>query len=301
MILALIAAVSAVAQPTLLFEVPAEHRLIEGVAMDGRTVWVSSVLDRQVLKCRKTCTTFAILPAGLHPMGMAWDRSRQRLWIAADCPELPGVTKCERGALFGLSASSRMMTRVAPASGSFHPGDVSASPAGVFVSDSQNGSVHRLDRNGTALTAVVPAGVGKSAQGSAIDQTGGKLVVADYSQGIAVVDLATGVRMVLKQADGRPVRGIDGMTRCGVTYYGIYNGGALPPGLVRFKFSGEHIALDRPVEGGSLVDPTQVATDGEMMVLIGNAGWEGATKGEPRAASTPVLAFDPPESCKTSP
>ena len=48
MIGALIAAASALAQPTVLFSVPAEYRLIEGVAMDGRTIWVSSVLDRKI-------------------------------------------------------------------------------------------------------------------------------------------------------------------------------------------------------------------------------------------------------------
>ena len=37
MILGLIAAAAAIAQPTALFSVPPQHRLIEGVAMDGRT------------------------------------------------------------------------------------------------------------------------------------------------------------------------------------------------------------------------------------------------------------------------
>ena len=296
MILALIAAASALAQPALLFEVPAKHRLIEGVAMDGRTVFVSSVLDRQILKCRKSCATFATLPKGMHPMGMAWDRSRNRLWVAADCPELPGVTKCERGALLGLNANGRVVTRLAPAKDAFHAGDVSAREGGVFVSDSQNGAVYRL--SGNVLQAVIPVGVGKSAQGSVVDPSGKHLIVADYSQGIATVDLATGARTVLKQADGRPVRGIDGLARCGGVYYGIYNGGAVPPGLVRFTVDGDGIALDRPVQGDPLSDPTQLAIDGEMMVLVGNAGWEGAMKGAARTAPTPILAYDPPESCK---
>lgn len=301
MIFPAIAAATAIAQPTLLFEVPAKHRLIEGVAMDGRTVWVSSVLDRQVFRCRKTCAAFATLPRTLHPMGMAWDKGRKRLWIAADCPELPGVEKCERGALVGLNAAGRIMVRVAPSTGSFHPGDVSGSAAGVFVSDSQNGAVYRLSPNGAALAPVVAVGVGKSAQGSVTDPTGKTLVVADYSQGIAVVDLATGIRTILRQADDRPVRGIDGLTRCGSVYYGIYNGGALPPALVRFTFSGDRITLDRRVEGAPLADPTQLAVDGETMVLVGKAGWEDAPKGGARTDAAPILAYDPPESCQIGP
>lgn len=266
--------------------------------MDGRTVWVSSVLDRQILKCRKSCKPFATLPAGLYPMGMAWDRTRKRLWIASDCPELPGVEKCARGALVGLTEDGRLVTRVAPAAGSFHAGDVSASAAGVFVSDSQNGAVYSLGKNASALEAIVPVAVGKSAQGSTVDETGGKLVVADYSQGIAVVDLASGARTVLRQADDRPVRGIDGLIRCGRAYYGIYNGGALPPGLVRFTVSGDRITVERPFQGGPLVDPTQLAVDGEMIVLVGDAGWEGAANGAARTGPAPILAFDPPESCE---
>lgn len=298
MILGLIAAAAAIAQPTLLFSVPPEHRLIEGVAMDGRTVWISSVLDRQVLKCRKSCKRLATLPAGLYPMGMAWDRTRKRLWIAADCPELPGVKKCARGALVGLSEAGRLVTRVAPAAGSFHAGDVSASAAGVFISDSQNGAVYRLGKNEAAMETIVPVAVGESAQGSTVDETGGKLVVADYSQGITIVDLTTGTRTVLRQADDRPVRGIDGVIRCGSAYYGIYNGGALPPGLVRFTVSGGRITLERPIQGGPLVDPTQLAVDGDLVVLVGNAGWEGAAKGAARTGPASILAFDPPESCE---
>ena len=301
MILALIAAATAVAQPTLLFEVPAKHRLIEGVATDGRTVWVSSVLDGQILKCRKTCAAFAILPKGLHPMGMAWDRTRRRLWIAADCPDLPGIKKCARGALIGLDSSGRLMARHVPVTAAFHPGDVSASAAGVFVSDSQNGSVYRLSDGKSELTYVVTTGVGKSAQGSATDPSGKTLIVADYSQGIMAVDLITGARTILKQPNDRPVRGIDGLTRCGNVYYGIYNGGALQPALVRFTVNGERTTLERPVEGAPLVDPTQLALDGEMIVMVGNAGWEAAGKGSPRTGPTPILAYDPPESCKTRP
>ena len=122
--------------------------------------------------------------------------------------------------------------------------------------------------------------------------------MADYSQGVTVVDLTTGTRTVLRQADDRPVRGIDGLIRCGSAYYGIYNGGALPPGPVRFTVSGERITLERPIQGGPLVDPTQLAVDGDMVVLVGNEGWEGAANGVARTGPASILAFDPPESCE---
>ncbi|HEY7006115.1 MAG TPA: hypothetical protein VH392_06475, partial [Sphingomicrobium sp.] len=77
------------AQPQTLLNIDPKHRIVEGVASDGKTIWVSSVLDRQILACRSTCRVLVTLPQGLHPFAIAWDASQDRLWIAADCP--PGV------------------------------------------------------------------------------------------------------------------------------------------------------------------------------------------------------------------
>ncbi|MEO6582285.1 MAG: hypothetical protein ABIN68_05705, partial [Sphingomicrobium sp.] len=104
MILPMLAAAAAASlQPTTVLTIDARHRLVEGVASDGRTSWVSSILDRTLLACRKTCRTMAVLPAGLHPFAIAWDAGRKRLWVAADCPPgVRGITACERGALIAL-------------------------------------------------------------------------------------------------------------------------------------------------------------------------------------------------------
>ena len=76
--------VAVAAQPQTVLTVDPKHRLVEGVASDGTTIWVSSILDRQILACRTTCRTFATLPAGIHPFAIAWDGDRKRLWVAAD-------------------------------------------------------------------------------------------------------------------------------------------------------------------------------------------------------------------------
>jgi hypothetical protein len=160
-------ALTAAAQPRTVLMINPRHRLIEGIASDGRTIWVSSVLDRQILACHKTCRTIATLPAPLHPFALTWDAGRTRLWVAADCPPgVKGIEACDRGALVALDRDGRLKSRIAPLSGSFHPGDVSAAPAGVFVSDSQNGAVYRLAASGHSLTPLVGPGIGKSAQGT---------------------------------------------------------------------------------------------------------------------------------------
>ena len=103
MILAALAALASPVQPATAATIDPNHRLIEGVASDGRTIWVSSLIDRQILQCKKRCKTIATLPEGLHPFAIAWDAVRQRIWVAADCPPgVPFITACERGALIAL-------------------------------------------------------------------------------------------------------------------------------------------------------------------------------------------------------
>jgi sugar lactone lactonase YvrE len=298
-VIALLAFAAAAAQPQTVLTVDPKHRLVEGVASDGRTIWVSSVLDRQILACRATCRKLATLPLPLHPFAITWDAERKRLWIAADCP--PGVKAikaCDRGALIALNLSGRMVTRIAPASGSFHPGDVSASDAGVFVSDSQNGAVYRLATNGYSLAPVVAPGIGKSAQGSAASPDGQSLIVADYSQGVARIDLASGARAILPRQDGKPLRGIDGMTRCGDIYYGIYNG-ATPGLLVSIVPNATGLTFDQPLGDTTLPDPTQVAYDGKRLLIVADSGW--ATIDKPdfvRTSGAPIIAAPLGSDCK---
>lgn len=294
-----LAAVAAAAQPQTAVTVDPSHRLVEGVASDGRTIWVSSLIDRQILACRKTCRRIATLPVGLHPFAIAWDAKRRRLWVGADCPPgVPFIKACERGALVGLDARGRIRTRIAPALGTFHPGDVSAANGEVFVSDSQNGAVYRLLPTGQALSALVLPGVGKSGQGSATDPSGQQLITADYSQGIASVELATGKRTLLPRQDGKSLRGIDGLVRCGDTYIGVYNGQA-PGRLLTIRMRPGGIEYGELIENLALPDPTQVAFDGKRLLVVSNSGWETALKNvSTRTGGAPILAIPLGADCK---
>ena len=291
-------AAAAAVRPQTVFTIDPRHRIVEGIASDGKTIWVSSVLDRQILACRTTCRTIATLPAPLHPFAITWDQGRGRLWVAADCP--PGVKvikPCDRGALIALSPTGRVMTRIAPVSGRFHPGDVSASATGVFVGDSQNGAVYRLATNGYSLSPVVPPGIGKSAQGSAASSDGQVLLVADYTEGIGRIDLATGARTILPRQDGKPLRGVDGMTRCGDVFYGIYNG-KTPGLLLSIALEGAGLQMDQPL-GETLPDPTQVAYDGKRLLIVADSGW--ATIDKPdfvRTSGTPIIDVPLGADCK---
>ena len=293
--LAVLAAAAAV-QPQPVLTIDPKHRLVEGVASDGTTIWVSSLLDRQILACKATCRVLARIPAPLHPFAIAWDAQRKRLWVAADCP--PGVSvikACDRGALIGLNSGGRMVTRIAPPSGSFHPSDVTAGEGGVFVSDSQSGAVFEVAKTGYSLSPVVKPGVGKSGQGMALDEEGKRLLVADYSQGVASIDLDSGVRTILMRPDGKPLRGIDGLVRCGTNYYGLYNGAA-PGALVAIRPTTTGLAFEQLA---AFPDPTQIASDGKRLLIVADSGW--ATLGKPdfkRVEGAPIVAVPLSEDCR---
>jgi hypothetical protein len=297
-ILALAAA--AVLQPQAILTIDPKHRLVEGVATDGSTIFVSSVLDRQILSCSaKACRTLATLPAGLHPLGIAWDWGRSLLWIAADCPDIAGIAKCERGALMAVNREGKLRARVSPATAPFHPGDVFASQSGIFVSDSGNGMVWSLLPRRPGLRAVNRPGEGKSAQGTALTPSGTELIIADYPLGIGSVDLKTKATTWLPRQDGKPSVGIDGLVRCGDHYLGVYNGGAAPARIWSFRMRPGGIDRSELVEGLTLTDPTQIAFDGKRLLIVSESGWEGVGKGEAaRRSGARILAIRLSRECE---
>lgn len=299
MILAAVAALALAAEPATVVTLEPKHRLIEGVATDGSTIYVSSVVDRQILACVKSCRAIATLPEGLHPLGIAFDWGRKLLWIAADCPEIAGIAKCERGALLAINRAGKPRGRFAPADQSFHPGDVFASQSGVFVSDSQNGLVWSLRPRRPGLRPVNRPGEGKSAQGVALAPSGLELIVADYARGIGRVDLKTGGTTWLPRQDGKPLVGIDGMVRCRDKYLGVYNGGAAPARVWLIRMRPGGIERSELVEGLTLADPTQAAFDGKRLLLVSNSGWEQIGKGEAtRRAGARILAIPLGKDCR---
>ena len=299
---ALLAALAAPAQPaaTTILTVPASHRLIEGIASDGETIWLSSVVDREILAWRPhhALRIRHMPPDTARPLGLAWDAKRRWLWVATDCPEIAAAAACTGGGLIALDRAGRLVARLVPASGTAHFGDVSVSGGVVHVADSSNGAVYRCRDACTALETVIPPGVGRSAQGSAVFDAAGDVLVADYSVGLALVDRA-GKRTLLPREDGRPLRGVDGLGRSGHWFVGVQN--SQTPGVV-FAF---HISPDRRhitdlrVLGGDTVfpEPTQIAAAGGRLHVVADAQWSAYDKASatrPAQHATPIMVMSAP-------
>ena len=165
------------------------------------------------------------------------------------------------------------------------------------MSDSQNGAVYQLAGTGSYLAMLLAPGIGRSAQGSALDEHGETLLVADYSQGVGILDITTGDRKILPRPDGKPLRGIDGLVRCGSVYYGIYNGSS-PGTLVAFTPAGAHLGVDQPI-GGALPDPTQIAYDGKRLLIVADSGWASLDKpGFVRTSGASIVAIPLGADCR---
>src|SRR3569623_1156154 len=118
---ALLAARAAPAQPaaTTILTVPASHRLIEGIASDGETIWLSSVVDREILGWRPHhALRVRRMPSDTaRPLGRAWDAMRHWLGIATDCPVSAACYACTGGGRIAPYRAGRLVKRLARATG----------------------------------------------------------------------------------------------------------------------------------------------------------------------------------------
>lgn len=254
--------------------VPAEYRLIEGVAADGDTIWLSSVLGRAIVEHRRGRFRALPMPPGMGaPLGIAYDASRRWLWIAANCPKDLQVPDCTGAALVAMDRAGRVRVTVRPGGdAAFTPGDVSVWRGQVFVSDSANGAVYRCSGRCRSLAPLIAPRVKGSAQGSAVYAGGRKLLVADYGLGLISVDLATRAETPVLLADGTALRGVDGLVADGDGFLAVRNF-SVPGKLWRFGISpAQRVADSRVVaEGGAIIDPTQIARAGKRLLLVGDS------------------------------
>lgn len=293
---ALIGLLAQDAPPVTFATIPAEHRLIEGVASDGDTIWVSSVLGRRIVALRKGRFTAYPLPKGDGaPLGITWDARRQWLWIAANCPADLKMPDCTGAALLAMDRRGRIRARLAP-QGSFTPGDVSIWQDKVFVSDSRNGAVYRCEEACAALMPLIEPREKGSAQGSAAYDHGRKLLVADYGLGLISVDLGSGAETQVLLADGNRLRGVDGLVADGDSFLAVRN--ASVPGKVwRFRITEGRVAdMQVAAAGGAIVDPTQIARAGGRILIVGDSQWSAHLPGKDGKvsgvqAATPIVAI----------
>lgn len=246
-------------------------------------------------------------------LAVASDPKRKTLWVTTSAmPGFSGFPKEDEGKalLVELDANSgKVLRRFDPGTnGPAVLGDMCVTGDGtVYVTDSIGGGVYRLHGDlQTAKLEKIADGL-FSPQTPVLARDGKRLFVADYTMGIAVIDLAAANAAkvnYLPHAENVAVVGLDGLYPSGDSLIGIQNG-TDPARILRLQMN----QAQTEITGAQVIeqatermgDPTHaVAVDGWFYVSA-NVGWskvdDNTGKLNPGEKFTPpvLLRFPAPD------
>lgn len=284
-------------------EVPADYRLVEGIAWDAPTgrLFAGTVVDGR-LAWRDMEGGWHEIPVGAPRaglFGMAIDPTRRLLWIATGAVEQTAVAGDRMAGLIGVDLDKLAVAhRVPLAAGAVGaPGDLVVAPDGtVYVSNAVSGAIHRCRPGCTMLDELLPAGSFKSPQGMAI--LGGRLYVADYSTGLWRIDPAAPQPVQLAVDAPTMLEGIDGLLAHDGRLIAIQNG-TRPRrvAVIQLDRTGSRVtgAIPWVTVAEAAGEPTLGALLGSDLVFVGDSQWErygagGALKDAKPARATPILS-----------
>lgn len=296
---------------------PAEDLVAEDLAADPRdgSRYVSSVREGRVLRLDADgrWSTFA----GRRELG-AWglyaltvDPQRGKLWLGSVAGAVsPPFVAADRGrsAVLRVDLKSRVVEqRFELAEGREHAfGDMALAADGtVYVADGLGGGVYRMGaKAGAPLETVLPPGLLRSPQTPVPLPGGARLLVPDYSRGIAIVDLRhEGPPGWLAHPPELALYGIDGLYLRGRWLIAVQNGTAPERLLLLHLDAGLTRVMDWKValaRSPGLGDPTHGVIAGRQFHFIANSGWDrvdddGRMRAAGQAGAPALWSIDLPE------
>jgi DNA-binding beta-propeller fold protein YncE len=219
-------------------------------------------------------------------MAISFDPTRKVLWMTASAmPGFSGFPKEDSGKAQLMEidpASGKVLHRFdPPAKGPTVLGDMSVTADGtVYVTDSVGGGVYRLhgDLQTTKLEKIAEGLF--SPQTPVLARDGKRLFIADYSMGVAVIDLpapgATARVNYLPHPENVAVVALDGLYLDGDSLIGIQNG-IDPIRIMRFKLN----PAQTEITGAEVIeqatermgDPTHAVLVNGQFYVSANVGW----------------------------
>jgi hypothetical protein len=266
---------------------PDSDFLAEDVVWDAprRRFLVSSIRYGRIIAASRDgkATEFSHTDRGFGMLGLAIDERRGVLWASAEAmpqSKMYGPNDAGRSMLLRYDiASGRLLRRYdLPRDSTGHePGDIVVGVNGdLYASDGRAGQIWVVRAARDTLELLVSHGL-VSPQGAAPTPDGTRLLVADYSRGIASVDTRTGVASWLPHPPTTAASGIDGLR----LYRGAliaHQNGVTPNRVIRLTLDA---AMSR-VTGWSVVardtlripSVTHGVTVGDTLFSIANSGWD---------------------------
>jgi hypothetical protein len=285
--------------------IPSNWHLIEGIAWDVRTgrMFAGSVVDR-VLLVRDGEGEWRRVPIdGLGGLfGMAVDGPNRLLWLTSGLADPTPSPETAFAGLVAVDADRLTEVRRVPIPGA-RLGDLAIGEDGtVYASDGQSGAIYRCPPGCRTAETLVSAGILPSPQGMVAWPGSRKLYIADYEEGLLLLDLATH-RLSRLVAD-RPTMldGIDGLVRAGKRLIAIQNGThPIRIAAISLRRKGRAIAEVRSLEQGTegWGEPAlgvfrRDQQGSESLLYVADGQWEryGPAGGAPRPTPLRALVLD---------
>ena len=167
----------------------------------------------------------------------------------------------------------------------------------VFVSDSLTPGIYRINYGNDLLELLAASGAFRATQGLALSDDDKTLYVADYSDGVWALDLATGTRRHLEAPADAWLGGLDGLSRVADGFIAVQIG-VKPERVLRLRLDpqGQRIAAVDVLESNhpDYNGPIQGAVDGNTFLYVANsqlglANTETGAFAADRARATVVL------------
>lgn len=293
-------------EPELFASVPAEYRLVEGIAWDqpGERLFVGTVIDGRLAYLSEDGQwhELALGSPRASLFGMAIDPVRRLLWIATGSLDRTAVPGPRMTGLIAVDLATLTVSRrvpVAPADKGA-VGDLTIAPDGtVYASNVLSGAIHRCRPGCTVLEDFLPAGSFRSPQGLGFARGARRLYVADYVTGLWTVDTRTAAVAPVPLGSPAMLEGIDGLIplQSGNGLVAIQNGSSphritmLYPRVAHRRgmgvFARTTFAADAP-------EPTLGTVKDMDLLFVGDGQWErygpgGIVKDGKPPRPTPIL------------
>ena len=292
--------------------IPEPDLIPEGIAFDAaaRTLYVSSIRKRKIVALSpdgKARDFVGPRQDGLWSvLGMKVDPEHRTLLACseADGPGMEGFSPGDLGksAVFEFDLATGKVVHVfrAPVGGPHLFNDLVFTRNGIlYVSDSKEGTVWRIDRRSGRVARFGAAGRFVYPNGIAIDPGERTLFVAD-DHSIYGIDLASGTKRELAHSPRTKLGQADGLYFDGGALVAIQNGDP-PIRVVRFSLSKglERVTGEMVLASADprLPEPTTGAIAGDRMYLVGDAQLRAIGKDGklwPREKLSPVKVYAMP-------
>jgi hypothetical protein len=260
----------------------------EGIAYDPvtKTFYLGSVYKRKIVSVNKKgeAKDFATERDGLWSvMGMKVDAARRLLWVCTTAhPQMSNYIEADNGSSglfkFDLRTGKLIKKYLLPNKPKPHWfGDLLVNSRGdVFATDSISPGIYVIWRQKDQLELFLEAAQFANPQGLDFTPDEKHLFMADYAEGIFLIDLETKKCTNIPPAPNSTLLGIDGLYSYKGSLIGVQNG-ISPPPLVRLFLSRDLQRVKRleTIEANNPIfdEPTLGVLVKNTFYLIANSQW----------------------------